>query len=36
MTARERLELLERVDECQTPLFLVVEVGDRGPVLERM
>ena len=24
-------ELLERVDECQSPLFLRVEVGDEGP-----
>jgi len=29
-------EMLERVDECQTPLFLVVEVDDEGPVLERV
>jgi len=28
-------EMLERVDECQTPLFLVVEVDDEGPALER-
>jgi len=30
-------ELLERVDECQTPLFLVVEVGgEEVPALERL
>jgi cysteine desulfuration protein SufE len=29
-------EMLERVDECQTPLFLVVEVDDEGPALERV
>ena len=29
-------EMLERVDECQTPLFLVVEVDDEGPALERL
>jgi len=28
--------MLERVDECQTPLFLVVEVDDEGPALERL
>lgn len=30
-------ELLERVDECQSPLFLAVEVGDpEAPPLERV
>ncbi|WP_411284723.1 SufE family protein [Lapillicoccus sp.] len=29
-------ELLERVDECQSPLFLVVEVADGASPLERV
>ncbi|MDN5789851.1 MAG: SufE family protein [Micrococcales bacterium] len=31
-----RLDELERVDECQTPLFLVVEVGDGESLDDRV
>lgn len=31
-----RLDELERVDECQSPLFLTVEVGDGGSLDERV